>query len=193
MRTTITLFFALMALIPTMYAQNEYEMREYQRAQEIAESAIRSNSYDAYYKAYKCLYDNLNGSLPDDGEVLFNYALLCNHLSLEMNKKAGSLTYSGNWGEVLALSSYAGTLQIWRNACAVASKIEGNEKGSLLCDALGLSSPSHITKPSQSYTPSQKSGRSRAQIEADINHRTRLLNEAIANKERDKSISEAVK
>ena len=154
----------------------------------VVNNAVEDGSPEQLNFAYRFVYQNLDAEPPTDGEIQYKFALLCDKLSKALTSKAFSMTNFSDFALGMELSANATYAQALRNIYAAASKISGYKEAELLCIQYGLY---NINNADIMNNLSRKSnyGRSREQIQADIDKRTELMQEAIENQNLNNSIS----
>lgn len=164
------------------------ELVLYNDCEFVVTEAIENGSAEQLNFAYRFIYQNLDADPPTDGEIQYKFALLCNKLSKALESKAFSMTNYSNFASGMELAANATYAQALRNIYAAASKISGYKDAEMLCIQLGLY---NINKADimNSLNRNSNYGRSREQIQKDIDNRTKLMQEAIEHQNLNNSIS----
>ena len=154
----------------------------------VVNNAIEDGNAEQLNFAYRFVYQNLDAEPPTDGEIQYKFALLCEKLSKALTSKAFSMTNFSDFALGMELSANATYAQALRNIYAAASKISGYKEAELLCIQYGLYNINNADIMNNLNRESNY-GRSREQIQADIDKRTELMQEAIGNRNLNSSIS----
>ncbi len=111
------------------------ELSSYRRAETLVNRAMRTEAVDDFNEACNYINNIMKNDRPEDGEILYDYAVLCNKLLPVMKAKALGMTSLTDLNGVF-FSATATTLQLNRDYFALYSSAAGYAPANQLCAIL---------------------------------------------------------